>query len=118
MIVPQVDIKAISEMEVRDLKAALAALEYHDHPGSPFSEHRSFELLEAGGDYFFRISDLISMKQIHFRFCISGGFEHSHPKTMMAIAALYRALQEETNNHSLHLTPTRTGNSGRRNGRK
>jgi len=69
-------------------------LEYKDHPGSPFEEHRFFEIREVGSDYALFISD--GKTELHFRYCISGGFEHSHPKTTAAISALHRAFVIET----------------------
>ncbi len=68
-------------------------IEYKEHPGSAFESYRAFNIIVAAGDYHLCISD--SRQEIIFRFCINGGFEHSHPKTMTAIAELYRAMQEE-----------------------
>lgn len=68
---------------------------YKDHPGSCFEEWKSFDVQVVGGDYFLVITDLVNHNGIYFRFCINGGFEGTHPKTMMAISKLYQAIQEE-----------------------
>lgn len=69
-------------------------MEYTDHPGSVFEEHRVFDITAEGtGDYYITVGD--DKNLITFRYCISGGFEFSHPKTTEAIANLFRVMKEE-----------------------
>ncbi len=71
-------------------------LEYKDHPGSIHEIHRGFEIMAAGGDYFIRLVDFNRKTVVLFRFCVSGGFEHSHPETTAAVAALHKAFLKES----------------------
>lgn len=75
---------------------------YTDHPGSVSEIHREFEIFAKGGDYFLCLSD--ERQSVVFRYCISGGFEGTHPKTTAAIAELYRAFVEENKEDHDHAT--------------
>jgi hypothetical protein len=72
-------------------------LSYHEHPGSPFEKKAEFGIILGAGDYHIwcREDTATGSHQALFRFCIDGGFENSHPKTMLAVSELYRAMQEE-----------------------
>jgi len=46
-------------------------LEYRDHPDTSNEVHRKFDLIGAGGDYYFVIHDVNRGVELLFRYCIS-----------------------------------------------
>jgi len=69
-------------------------LKYTDFPGTAFEETGIFNVFVGGtGDYYIQLSD--GEKEITFRYCINGGFEHRYPETTKAIANLFDAFEKE-----------------------
>ena len=79
---------------MKDSIKDIPCLQYTDIPNFLQKVHRELRIFSAGGDYFIAISD--EDRTMLFRYCISGGFEMTHPKITKAIAKLCSAFQQET----------------------